>query len=159
MPTLPNTLGVMQGIQSIITANIPTVYKTVALEAYKDWTNADPVCEIAFMEDHSEHFAAGGVIKDIQGFKITSAVLFAGNSTSVTPTQSITNLCACRDAVVPLFQQHAYLGGVQGVSDSRVKPDTFKLSVVTDHDNDYLVHEFIVEVESVWTVPIGAQGI
>ncbi len=151
---LPNTLGVMQGIESIITANT-TVYQTVALEAYKDWTNADPVCEIAFSEDDSEHFAAGGVIKDIQGFKITSAVKFS----TVTPTAAITALCACRDAVVPLFQQHAYLGGVQGVSDSRVKPGSAKLAVVTDHDQEYLVHEFIVEVESQYTVPIGAQGI
>ncbi len=156
---LPNTLGVMMGIQSLINGLSPNPYRTVALEAFKDWTNADPVCEIAFSLDDSEHFAAGGVIKDIQGFRITSAVLFAGASTVVTPTQAITNLCTCRDAVVPLFQQHAYLGGVQGVSDSRVKPGSFKLSVVTDHDNDYLVHEFIVEIESQYTVPIGAQGI
>jgi len=152
---LPNTLGVMMGIQSLINGLSPNPYRTVALEAFKDWTNADPVCEIAFSLDDSEHFAAGGVIKDIQGFRITSAVIFS----TATPTAAITALCTCRDAVVPLFQQHAYLGGVQGVSDSRVKPGSFKLSVVTDHDNDYLVHEFIVEIESQYTVPIGAQGI
>jgi hypothetical protein len=156
---LPNTLGVMQGIQSLINGLSPNPYKTVALEAFKDWTNADPVCEIAFSEDDCVHFAAGGTIRDIQGFRITSAVLFAGASTAVTPTQAITTLCTCRDAVVPLFQQHAYLGGTQGVSDSRVKPGSMKLSVVTDEGNDYLVHEFVVEVESQYTVPIGVNGV
>lgn len=120
---LPDTIGIMTQIKSLITtANAG--YRTIAIGGVKDWTDSSPVCEIGFATDASNHFAHGGKIEDVQGFRITTAVLFASSTSQTpTPTQAVTTLCAIRDIVVPLFQQKAYLGGQAGVIDSRIKPE------------------------------------
>ena len=155
----PDTFAIMQQIQMLIQGLSPQPYTTIGLEMVKDWTDIDPVCEIAWAEDMSEHFTAGGQIEDTQGFRITSAVCYTKGRT---PAAAVQLLCACRDAVIPLFQQHAYLAdtlGALGVYDSRVKPASNRLAVVEDAGEKYIVHEFIVEVLSTYTVPIGTQGI
>jgi len=156
--SLPNTIGVMQQIQSLITASGAN-YRTIAIGAVKDWTGVDPICEIGLSSDSSAHFAHGGRIEDTQGFRITTAVLFASStSPTPTPTQAVTTLCGIRDVVVPLFQQKAYLGGLAGVADSRVKPGNFTISFITVGGNDYIVHEFEVEVRSMYNIVVPDGG-
>lgn len=153
-----NTLAIMQTIQKMVlglNSGGTQLYKTVALEAVEDWATAWPVCEIHFEDDSSEHFAAGGVISDTQGFRLTTAVNFMQQ----TPEQAITMLTALRDQIVALFQQHAYLESTAVVADSRVRPGARSLLWVKDGGDYYLVHELIIEVRSQYTVPIGVQGI
>lgn len=155
----PNTLLIMNQIQAMLqalTINAQPAYATVVLGAQKDWTDAWPVAEVMFAEDLSEHFRAGGYIRDTQGFVVRSAVSW----TKQTPLQAVTQFCNIRDAATYLFQSHAYLqNAVPGVDDSRVKPVPAKISFIEVGGDDYLVHELIVEVSSDWTVPIGATGI
>ena len=73
--------------------------------------------------------------------------------------QAITQLLAIRDTIMPIFQQHAYLGGVAGVDDSRVRPGAKRLYFAKVQGNDYLVHEMVVEVRSQYSVPIGVDGV
>lgn len=150
---LPDTWNLLQAIAGLTQGT--NSYTTVAIGAVKDWTDAWPVCEIAFSEDDSEHFAHGGKIRDTQGFRITSAVSF----TRQTPAQAVQQITTIRDTMIPLFQQHAILTGVPGVQDSRVKAGSPKLYFMRVDSDDYLVHEFTVEVRSTYNVPIGASGI
>lgn len=150
---LPNTWSILQAIQGIVQGT--NAYKTVAIGAVKDWTDTWPVCEIAFSEDDSEHYAHSGKIRDSQGFRITSAVSF----TQQTPAQAVQQLTSLRDTLIPLFQQHAVLTGIQGVQDSRVKAGSPKVYFMHIDSDDYAVHEFTVEVRSTYNVPIGASGI
>ncbi len=150
---LPNTLGIINEIQSMLTAL--TIYKTVEIGAVKDWTDSWPLAEVMFLEDDSRHFKMSGKIRDAQGFRITSAV----NYTQQTPAQAVTQLIGIRDMVIPLFQQHAYLNGTAGVADSRVKEGSAKISFMLVNGDDYIVHEFIVEIKQDYNVPIGASGI
>lgn len=151
----PNTLAVMQQIQAIITGL--GIYTTIGLEAVKDWAGADPICEIAYVDDLVEKFADGGVNEDTQGFRITSAV----NFTKQTPLAAITQLANIRDTVVYTFMSHAYLGNgaPAQVQDSRLRPAINKLSFIQVGGDDYLIYEFIVEVRSQWSTPIGVNGI
>jgi hypothetical protein len=157
---LPNTLSIMQQIQLLINAQPNTAgYKTVALEAIKNWRGFDPVCEIAFIGDDSSHFAHGGKIEDVQRFRIATGVLYADDSDpTVTPLSVITKLTAIRDVVVPLFQQKAYLGGLIGVQDSRVREGSFRIGFLTVSGQDYLVHTFEVEVRSMYNITIPDGG-
>ena len=151
---VPSTISILNQIQTFLVAT--ALYKTVVIGAQKDWTDAWPIAEIMIVDDKSEHWALGGQIRDTQGFRITTAVSF----TKQTPLAAVTQLLGIRDVIVPLFQQHAYLGGtVLGVQDSRVRPATNRISFVRIDSDDYLVHELIVEVCSVYSVPIGASGI
>lgn len=151
---VPNTLAILQQIQTFLTGT--SLYTTVVIGAQKDWTNACPIAEIMIIDDKSEHWAMGGQIRDTQGFRVTTGV----NFTTQTPLAAVTQLCSLRDTVVPLFQQHAYLGGsVLGVQDSRIRPATNRISFLRMDSGDYLMHELIIEVCSVYSVPIGAAGI
>mgnify|MGYP001567924312 CR=1 FL=1 len=151
---VPNTLAIMLQMQVYLVAT--TLYTNVVIGAQKDWTEACPIAEVMIIDDKSEHFALGGQIRDTQGFRVTTGVSF----TTQTPLAAVTQLCAIRDVIIPTFQQHAYLGGmVQGVQDSRIRPSTNRISFLKMDSGDYLIHECIVEVESVYSVPIGAQGI
>lgn len=153
MPLLPNTQAILNAIASYLTG--AGVYTTVEIGAIKDWTSAWPLAEVMFIEDDSTHFAHSGKIRDAQGFRVTSAV----NFTQQTPPNAVAQLINIRDTIIPIFQQHAYLGGVSGVQDSRVKPGSAKISFMLVNGDDYLVHEFIVEVHQTYNVPIGASGI
>lgn len=153
MPLLPNTQAILNAIQTYLTG--AGVYTTVEIGAVRDWTNAWPLAEVMFIEDDSAHFGHSGKIRDSQGFRITSAVSF----THQTPPSAVAQLITIRDTVVPIFQQHAYLGGVSGVQDSRVKPGSAKISFIRLGEDEYLMHEFIVEVRQTYNVPIGASGI
>ena len=149
----PNTLAIMNQMMTFLQGL--GLFKTVVLGAQKDWTDAWPVAEVMIAEDSNINFEMGGFKKDIQGFKVT----WGTSWTRQTPAAAVTAWCALRDAIVPLFQQHAYMGGLQNVEDSRVKPVPFKVAFMTIGTDDYLTGELIVEVESVWSVPIGAAGI
>jgi len=147
-----NTQAIINEIQTLITGL--SLYKTVEQGAIKDWTEAWPLAEIMLLEDNSEHYTHGGGIRDTQGFRVTSAV----NFTQQTPPQALAQLISLRDTVIPLFQQRAMLTGITGVQDSRVKPGSPKVSFVLVNGDDYLVHEFIVEVHQTYYVPIGGAN-
>ena len=151
---MPVTQNIINAIQAYLVSS--NLYKVVELGAIKDWSDVWPLAEVMFLEDDSTHWSSGGTIKDTQGFRVTTAICY---STTLTPPQATAQLIAIRDAIMPVFQQHAYLGGITGVSDSRIKPGSTKISFITDNGNDYLVHEFIVEVRQKYSVPIGASGI
>jgi hypothetical protein len=153
MALLPNTQAILNAIQSYLQSS--GVYTIVEQGAVKDWTGQAPLAEVMFIEDDSEHYAHGGKIRDTQGFRVTSVISF----TSQTPPQAVAQLITIRDTIIPTFQQHAYLGGVSGVMDSRVKPKSAKISWMLVNGDDYVVHEFIVEVRQTYNVPIGTQGI
>jgi hypothetical protein len=157
----PQTQAIIDQIQNLINtyaidANSNPLYKTVEIGAVKDWTETWPVCEIMIVEDDSIHWKDSGAIRDGQGFRVTTAI----NYTQQTPPQAVTQFITIRDAVIPIFQRHAYLGGVvQNVGSSRVKPGSPKIRFMTVNGDDYIVHEFIIEVKQDYYVPIGAQGI
>jgi hypothetical protein len=157
----PHTLDIINQVQNLINtyaidSNSNPLYKTVAIGAVKDWTEAWPVCEIMIVEDDTKHWKDSGAIRDTQGFRVTTAV----NYSTQTPLAAVTQFITIRDIVIPIFQQRAYLGGiVQNVGDSRVKPGSPRISFMVLDSGDYIVHEFIVEVRQDYYVPIGAQGI
>jgi hypothetical protein len=152
--SVPNTISILTQIQTYLVGT--GLYTTVVIGAQKDWTGVWPIAELMIIDDKSEHWTLGGQIRDTQGFRIVSGVSF----TQQTPLAAVTQLCSLRDTIVPLFQQHAYLGGsVLGVQDSRVRPATNRISFIRINGDDYLIHELIVEVCSVYSVPIGASGI
>lgn len=153
MPLLPNTQAILNEIQALITA--AGVYTTVEIGAIKDWTNQTPCCEIMFIEDDSEHFAHGGKIRDSQGFRVTTGIDF----TTQAPRAAVSQLITIRDTIIPIFQQRALLTGIPGVQDSRVKPGSVRISfMIVNQQQDYLVHEFIVEVRQTYNVPIGGAN-
>lgn len=145
----PNTLAVMNQIQSLV--NGLGIFTTVVLEAQKDWANATPVCEIAYVDDVVEHFSDNGVMEDTQGFKLTIGVDFTGQ----TPLAAITSLTSLRDSLVYLLSSHTYLGGTPAqVGDARIRPATNRVSFLEIQGNDYLAYEVILDVRSTWLVPI-----
>jgi len=149
---MPHTQVIINEIVALI--NAASIYKTVEMGAIKDWTDLWPVCEVMIVEDDSDHFAHSGKIRDIQGFRVTSGVLFTEQS----PADAVTQFIGIRDAIIPIFQQRALLTGVAGVQDSRVKPHSVKVSFMMIQGNDYLVHEFIVEVHQTYNMPIGGAN-
>jgi hypothetical protein len=152
--SVPSTISILNQIQTYLVAT--ALYTNVVIGAQKDWTEACPIAEIMIIDDKSEHWTLGGQIRDTQGFRITTGVSF----TTQTPLAAVTQLLSIRDVIIPTFQQHAYLGGmVQGVQDSRIRPATNRISFMKMDSGDYLIHECIVEVCSVYSVPIGASGI
>lgn len=155
MPTLyPNTQGIFDKIYNLILAL--NIYTTVEEGAIKNWTNADPVCEVMWAEDDSEHFATNQKIRDPQGFRITSGVSYT--KAGITPATAVANLIVIRDTVIPMFQQRSILTGIAGVQDSRVKPGSAKISFRNEMGGDsFIVHEFIVEVKQLYNVPMGAS--
>ncbi len=154
MSVLPNTQGILLEINSLIVAL--NIYATIEIGAVKDWTNADPVCEIMLMEDDSEHFTTNQKIRDSQGFMVTSGVSYT--KAGITPAVAVANLIVIRDTVIPLFQQRSILTGITGVQSSRVKPGSPKISFRNEMGGDsFIVHEFIVEVKQTYNVPMGAN--
>lgn len=149
---MPVTQNIINAIQSYLQGT--NLFQIVEIGAVKDWSPYTAVCEVMFIEDDSEHWKLGGTIRDPQGFRVTSAF----NFTKQAPPAVVSQLITVRDTIIPLFQQHAYLGGVAGVQGSRVKPGSAKISWMLVNGNDYLVHEFIVQVHQVYSVPIGAAG-
>ena len=108
----PQTQAIINQIQALINqyavdSNSNPLYKTVEIGAVKDWTEAWPVCEIMIIEDDTKHWKDSGAIREPQGFRVTTAV----NYTQQTPPQAVAQFITIRDAVIPIFQQHAYLGG------------------------------------------------
>jgi hypothetical protein len=151
---MPNTQNIINKLQTLITAL--NIYTTVEIGAVKDWTNADPVCEIMLMEDDSEHFAVNQKIRDTQGFMITSGVSYT--KAGITPPTAVANLIVIRDTIIPMFQQRTLLTGLTGVQDSRVKPGSPKISFRNEMGGDsFIVHEFILEVHQLYNVPMGAS--
>jgi len=155
MPTLyPNTQGILTEIYTL--TNALAIYTTLEIGAVKNWTNADPVGEIMWMEDDSEHYATNQKIRDVQGFLVTSGVSYT--KAGITPATAVANLTAIRDVVIPMFQQRGILTGIAGVQDSRVKPGSAKISFRNEMGGDsFIVHEFIVEVKQLYNVPMGAS--
>jgi len=150
---MPVTQTILNTIQSYLVGT--NLYQIVEIGAVKDWSPYNAVCEVMFTEDDSDHWKLGGTIRDQQGFRVISAF----NFTKQAPPVVVSQLITVRDTIVPLFQQHAYLGGVAGVQGSRVKPGSMKISWMLVNGDDYLAHEFVVQVHQVYSVPIGAQGI
>ena len=149
----PNTLGIMTQIKTFLDGL--GLYTTTVIGLERDWTGVVPIAEIMWIDDKSENWEMGGFKRDTQGFRVSTGV----SLTEQTPLAAVTQLCTLRDAIVPLFQQHAYLGGIAGVDDSRVRPSTMRIIPMTLNGNLYLVHELVVEVCTVYGVPTGAQGI
>lgn len=150
---MPVTQTILNTIQSYLVGT--NLYQIVEIGAVKDWSPYTTLCEVMFIEDDSEHWKQGGTIRDQQGFRVASAF----NFTKQSPPAVVAEMITVRDTIIPLFQQHAYLGGVAGVQGSRVKPGSAKIAWMLVGGDDWLVHEFIVAVHQVYSVPIGAQGI
>lgn len=151
---LPVTQNIINEIYTLITAL--NIYTTVEIGAVKNWTNADPVCEVMLMEDNSEHFSVNQKIRDTQGFRITSGVSYTKAGT--TPPTAVANLIVIRDTIIPMCQQRTLLTGLSGVQDSRVKPGSPRITFRTEMGGDsFVVHEFIVEVRQLYNVPMGVN--
>ena len=154
MALLPNTQGILDKIYNLILAL--NIYTTVEEGAVKNWTNADPVCEVMFMEDDSEHFSVNQKIRDTQGFQITSGVSYTKGG--ITPATAVANLIVIRDTIIPICQQRTLLTGLTGVQDSRVKPGSPKISFRTEMGGDsFVIHTFILEVKQLYNVPMGVN--
>jgi hypothetical protein len=154
MAVLPNTQGIFDKIRDLVIAL--DIYTTVEQGAVKNWTNADPLCEVMLMQDDSEHFAVNQKIRDTQGFQITSGVSYT--KAGITPAVAVANLIVIRDTIIPMCQQRTLLTGLTGVQDSRVKPGSPKISFRTEMGGDsFVIHTFILEVKQLYNVPMGVN--
>ena len=165
LPNRPNTQLAVNGIIAILQSATYTdatpVYSQYTFDdgtttgavfegGFGDVSDAVPCASVVASEDDSEHKAFGGMIEETYGFVVTSLVKYNDKKTAQQ------QIIAIRDAVIPLFQQHATLQGLLGVDDSRVKPQSAKYGFYMD-TKTYRGHQFTVQVNYKYVLLNGVQ--
>lgn len=125
MPSQPNTLGIMQSIQTIVQGlqvGGATFFPTtqVVIGKFKDITNLVPACEITMTDDNSHRYTIPGGLQT--GGKIDDSQLFLIEVTlDMTDSQAVeVQLAQIRDSLTQAFHSSATLNpsgtGLQGVA-------------------------------------------
>lgn len=157
MATTPNTQGIINAIAAYLQGaqvSGSAAYVAVFAGGIKDIINQLPAASVMLDTDGSAHYASGGVIRETQQFLIRSYVTYDSSTDAQTDEQQ---LIAIRDAIIPIFQTHTTLGGVQGVDDSRVKDGSGKMLFANIGGQWYRVHQFMLQVKQRYTVPLAVQ--
>lgn len=155
-PNYPNTTGISAGIVAVAqlttfptSVNGYTTYQLVKRGALKDVTDSLPFCTVEAMRGESKHYASGGRVDEKPVFRIQSGVSYLDS------TQAEIDILTVRDAIVPLFQQHSTLQGVQNVYTLIVKHDSEQYAYLMLQGTTYRVHLFEIIVSQQYQLSTG----
>ncbi len=156
-PFGPNTLGVVQEIQTLLTNlklsdGITPAYSNVILGGEKNYVNLVPCAVIVLGKDDSERHAHGGTIVEPQEITIRSVVDY-----SVASTAELA-IIAIRDVLMPTLQKYCTLQGTPGVYHSQVKKGSARFAWMWLKPDWYRVHEVELEVHQYYLIQGGIQA-
>jgi hypothetical protein len=155
-PNQPNTLGISQGIVALLeTATFPTsisgfsAYNVVKQGMIKDVTDVVPWAAVTALAGTSKHFAAGGRVDEKPQFRIMTGVSYQDS------TQAEIDILTVRDAIIPLFEEHSTLQGVQNVYTLVVRENSERYAFLQFLGVVYRVHFFEIIVSQQYQLPQG----
>lgn len=155
-PFLPNTTGILSGIVALAqtttflsTVNGFTTYQLAKKGALKDPTDLLPYCAVEAMRGASKHYASGGTVDEKPIFRISSGVSYQDS------TQAEEDILTVRDAIIPVFQEHSTLQGVDNVYTLVVRDNSEQYAYLSLLGTVYRVHLFEVVVSQQYKLEHG----